>query len=339
MAIKSSQKEDLKQERMISPEVKVTDSSFDNSLRPQTLAEYVGQSSIKKHLDVSIKSAKIRKEPLGHILFYGPPGLWKTTISQIISKEMSSNIKITSGPAVEKQADLVSILTNLEENDILFIDEIHRLRPQIEEILYTAMEDFTLDIMVWKGTGATSVRMEIPPFTLIWATTRLSSLSAPLRDRFGNILKLDFYKDEELSNIILRNAGSLNTPISEEAALNLASRSRGTPRISNRLLKIVRDYYTIWKDVSSLEVLNEIFWDLHIDTLGLDLLDKKYLESIHYKFAGWPVWLNTLASALGEEEDTIEDVVEPYLLQIWFIERTPRWRKITKNWISHILAK
>jgi len=339
MAIKSSHKEDIKQDRMVSSEAKASEWNFDNSLRPKTLQDYVGQSSIKKHLSVSIASAKIRKEPLGHILFYWPPGLWKTTISQIIAKEMSANIKISSWPAIEKQADLISILTNLEENDILFIDEIHRLRPQIEEILYTAMEDYTIDIMVWKWTWATSVRMEIPSFTLIWATTRLSSLSAPLRDRFWNILKLDFYNKEELSQIILKNSSFLNTPITQEVSINVASRSRWTPRISNRLLKIVRDYYTIWRDVSTPETLNEIFTDLHIDPLGLDLLDKKYLESIYYKFAWWPVGLNTLSSALWEEEDTIEDVVEPYLLQIGFIERTPRWRKITQNWTKHILDK
>lgn len=336
MAIKSSQKEEKKQERIVSPEVKNVESNFDNSLRPQTLADYVGQESIKKHLDVSIKSAKIRKEPLWHILFYWPPGLWKTTISQIISKEMVSNIKVTSGPAIEKQADLISILTNIEPNDILFIDEIHRLRPQIEEILYTAMEDYTLDIMVWKWTWATSVRMEVQPFTLIWATTRLSSLSAPLRDRFWNVLKLDFYNKDELSIIVTNNSNKLNTPITSETSENIALRSRWTPRISNRLLKIIRDYYTIWKDVSDISVLNEIFLDLNIDELWLDILDKKYLEAIKNKFAGWPVWLNTLASVLWEEEETIEDVVEPFLLQLWFIERTPRWRKITKTWIDHI---
>jgi Holliday junction DNA helicase RuvB len=288
---------------------------------------------------VSISSAKIRKEPLEHILFYGPPGLWKTTLSQIISQEMESNIKITSGPAIEKQADLVSLLSNLEEWDVLFIDEIHRLRPQVEEILYTAMEDFIIDIMVWKWTWATSVRMPIPPFTLIGATTRLSSLSAPLRDRFWNVLKLDFYSPEELKDIVKKNSSLLWNTLTDEISLDIASRSRWTPRISNRLLKIVRDYITIGRKLESWADLDEIFSDLNIDKEGLDSLDKKYLENIHYKFAGGPVWLNTLSSALWEEEDTLEDVVEPYLLQIWFIERTPRGRKITESGTKHLLSK
>ncbi|MCT4617701.1 MAG: Holliday junction branch migration DNA helicase RuvB [Candidatus Gracilibacteria bacterium] len=343
MAIKSSktnnrqEKNQAQEDRIISSQEKVTDKTIDNSLRPKFLDDYVGQSSIKKHLDVSIKSAQIRAQCLGHILFYGPPGLGKTTLSQIISNEMGSNIKITSGPAVEKQADLVSLLTNLEQGDVLFIDEIHRLRPQIEEILYTAMEDFNIDIMVGKGTGATSVRMDLPEFTLIGATTRLSSLSAPLRDRFGNVLKLDFYNSSELSEIILKNAKKLEVPLTDKTAENIAKRSRGTPRIANRLLKIIRDYFTIGKDISNEEILNNIFCDLNIDDLGLDSLDKQYLENIYYKFAGGPVGLNTLASAIGEEEDTIEDVVEPYLLQIGFLERTPRGRKITESGIAQII--
>lgn len=340
MAIKSSNKEDVKVERMVSPEAKgPNESQNENNLRPKMLKDYVWQTTIKKHLMVSISSAKIRKEPLEHILFYWPPGLWKTTLSQIISNEMDSNIKITSGPAIEKQADLVSLLSNLEEWDVLFIDEIHRLRPQVEEILYTAMEDFIIDIMVWKGTGATSVRMPIPPFTLIWATTRLSSLSAPLRDRFWNVLKLDFYSPDDLKEIVKRNSTVLWKSLSDEVSLNIASRSRWTPRISNRLLKIVRDYITIGRSIEKISDLDEIFNDLNIDKQGLDTLDKKYLENIHYKFAGWPVGLNTLASTLWEEEDTLEDVVEPYLLQIWFIERTPRGRKITESWLKHLLSK
>lgn len=325
---------------MVTPKERTGDNQniSKNILRPQKLSDYVGQESMKKHLSVSISSAKIRKNSLEHILFYGPPGLGKTTISSIISSEMWTNLKSTSGPAVDKQSDLVSILSNLEEGDILFIDEIHRLRPQVEEILYTAMEDFEIDIMVWSGTGAQSVKLSLKPFTLIWATTRLSALSSPLRDRFWNVLKLDFYKNNEIAKIISNNSHTLDLGLSESTIELISKKSRGTPRIANRLLKIVRDYKTIWKDVWLIEVMEEIFEDIWIDELGLDYLDRKYLENILRKFAGWPVGLNTLASTLGEEEGTLEDVVEPYLLQIGFIERTPRGRKITFAWEKHILS-
>lgn len=327
-------------DRMVTPKERTGDNQniSKNILRPQKLSDYVGQESMKKHLSVSISSAKIRKNSLEHILFYGPPGLGKTTISSIISSEMWTNLKSTSGPAVDKQSDLVSILSNLEEGDILFIDEIHRLRPQVEEILYTAMEDFEIDIMVWSGTGAQSVKLSLKPFTLIWATTRLSALSSPLRDRFWNVLKLDFYKNNEIAKIISNNSHTLDLWLSESTIELISKKSRGTPRIANRLLKIVRDYKTIGKDVWLIEVMEEIFEDIWIDELGLDYLDRKYLENILRKFAGWPVGLNTLASTLGEEEGTLEDVVEPYLLQIGFIERTPRWRKITFAWEKHILS-
>ncbi|MDA7494872.1 Holliday junction branch migration DNA helicase RuvB, partial [Candidatus Gracilibacteria bacterium] len=308
-----------------------------NILRPKKLSDYVGQESMKRHLSVSISSAKIRKNSLEHVLFYGPPGLGKTTISSIIAAEMGTNLKSTSGPAVDKQSDLVSILSNLDEGDILFIDEIHRLRPQVEEILYTAMEDFEIDIMVGSGTGAQSVKLALKPFTLIGATTRLSALSSPLRDRFGNVLKLDFYKDSEIAIIINNNSDILDLGLSDSTIEIISKKSRGTPRIANRLLKIVRDYKTIGKDVSDPIVMEVIFKDIGIDSLGLDYLDRKYLESIHLKFAGGPVGLNTLAAALGEEDSTLEDVVEPYLLQIGFIERTPRGRRITKNGEDHIL--
>lgn len=308
----------------------------ESSLRPKTLSEYVWQEQIKKHLWVSIASAKMRSATLEHILFYWPPGLWKTTLSNIIASEMWSNLKITSWPAIEKQADLISILSNIESWDILFIDEIHRLRPQIEEILYTAMEDFVIDIVVWKWTWAQSVRMPISSFTLVWATTKLSSLSSPLRDRFGNVLKLDFYNENDLSKIILRNAHIIYLEISKELINAISSRSRWTPRIANRILKIIRDYAIIWKEINNVAVFEEIFLDLWIDALGLDYLDRKYLETILNKFASWPVGLGTLASSIWEEEATLEDVVEPYLLQIWFIERSTRWRKITNNAILHL---
>ncbi len=337
--INSSKKEKL--ERIISPTEKKEEKkeNFTNILRPIKLEDYIGQTLIKKHLSVAIASSKIRQEALDHILFYGPPGLWKTTISNIIAYEMGVWLKSTSGPAIEKQADLISILSNLEKWDILFIDEIHRLKPQIEEILYTAMEDFVIDIMVGSGTGAQSVKMPIPKFTLVWATTRLSSLSSPLRDRFGNVMKLDFYNEEDLTKIIRKNAKKLELNLWENTLKNIAKRSRWTPRIANRLLKIIRDYFIIWKNINDIKVLSEIFNDMWIDELWLDYLDKKYLEILYYKFAGKTVWLNTLASSIWEEESTLEDVVEPYLLQIWFIERTPRWRIITMSWINHLLNK
>lgn len=291
---------------------------------------------LKKHLSVSIESAKIRKEPLEHVLFYGPPGLWKTTISNIIAHEMGTSIKTSSWPAIEKQSDLVSILSNLEDGDILFIDEIHRLRSAVEEILYTAMEDNYIDIMVWKGTGAQSVRLPVKPFTLVWATTKLSSLSAPLRDRFWNVLKLDFYKQSDIQKIILYNAKLIWFELTGDCLDKISARSRGTPRVANRLLKILRDYHTIWKDISKKEMLTEVFESIGIDDLWLDYLDRKIIQIISDKFAGWPVGLNTVASAVWEEESTIEDVVEPYLLQIGFLERTPRGRKITGEAVEYL---
>lgn len=333
MAIKSTKEP----EKRIIDSKQQQDIDFnENNLRPKTLGDYVGQKLLKKQLSVSIASAKMRKTSLEHILFYGPPGLWKTTISNIIANEMQSNIKTTSWPAIEKQADLVSILSNLESWDILFIDEIHRLRPQVEEILYTAMEDFVIDIMVGSGTWAQSVRMPVNNFTLIWATTKLSSLSSPLRDRFGNILKLDFYENDELQKIILNNSWVLDLDIKEKLSTAIASRSRWTPRIANRLLKVIRDYHIIWKDINDEKVFNEIFTDLCIDELWLDYLDKKYLETLNSKFGWWPVGIWTLSSSIWEEEATLEDVVEPYLLQIWFLERSTRWRKITDSAILHL---
>jgi Holliday junction DNA helicase RuvB len=252
---------------------------------------------------------------------------------------MGTSLKTTSGPAIEKQADLVSILSNLEAWDVLFIDEIHRLKPQIEEILYTAMEDYALDIMVWSWPWAQSVRISLEPFTLVWATTKLSSLSAPLRDRFGNVLKLDFYEKNDIFKILKRSSEIIWVKLKDDIIEKIASRSRWTPRIANRLLKIIRDYFIIWKNLDDVKVLEEIFLDLNIDEIWLDYLDKKYLYTILEKFNSWPVWLNTLASTLWEEEATLEDVVEPYLLQIWFIERTPRWRKISLIWEKYLIWK
>ena len=323
--------------RVVTPNEKPIDNAnFSNILRPLKLSDYVWQESIKKHLSVSMASSKIRGETLDHVLFYWPPGLWKTTLSNIIATEMWAWLKSTSWPAIDKQSDLVSVLSNLEEWDILFIDEIHRLRPQVEEILYTAMEDFQIDIMVWSWTWAQSVKLPLKNFCLVWATTRLSSLSNPLRDRFWNVLKLDFYNEKDLSKIIKTNSIKLEMCLSEDLLNNISKKSRWTPRIANRLLKIIRDYHTIWKDLSNPWIIDEIFKDIWIDELWLDYLDRKYLSTILEKFNNWPVWLNTLSSAIWEEEATIEDVVEPYLLQIGFIDRTPRWRRITNSWIEHL---
>ncbi len=335
--ISSSQIGDKKTERVVSPEEKKGENiPFQNTFRPKNLENYIGQETLKKHLQVSISSAKIRGESLEHILFYGPPGLGKTTLSTILASEMESHLRTTSGPAIEKQSDLVSILSNLEEGDILFIDEIHRLRPQVEEILYTAMEDFQIDIMVGSGTGAQSVKLPVKPFTLVGATTRLSALSSPLRDRFGNVLKLDFYNTADIATILKNNCKMLGLELSRITLGLVAEKSRGTPRIANRLLKILRDYHTIGKDVTDEQILREVFLDIGIDEKWLDYLDRKYLESIYTNFKGGPVGLGTLSSTLGEEEATLEDVVEPYLLQIGFIERTPRGRCITGRGINHL---
>ena len=328
MSIKSTTAPDIT--RTVSPKVQDDDIVSEISLRPKKLAEYVGQDQMKAHLTIAIDSAKIRNESLEHILFYGPPGLGKTTISTIIAHEMGAAIKSTSGPAIEKQSDIVSLLTSLTEGEILFIDEIHRLRPQIEEILYSAMEDFQIDIMIGNGTGATSVKMDIPRFTMIGATTRLSSLSNPLRDRFGNVLKLDFYEPHHLAQIVGRSFRILGfSTISEDAIFSIAKRSRGTPRIANRYVKILRDYATVGQSIEKQSECEAIFEGFWVDTYGLDILDRKLMRHLMESFHGRPVWLSTLASVVGEEVATIEDVVEPYLLQIGFIERTPRGRQIT----------
>lgn len=332
--------ESSKKERFVSSESTTSDNwNYENSLRPKTLENYVGQTSIKKHLSVSLASAKIRNEPLEHILFYWPPGLWKTTLSNIIAYEMWVSLKSTSGPAVEKQSDLISILSNLEDGDVLFIDEIHRLKPQIEEILYTAMEDFVIDIMVGVGTGAQSVKIPLKKFSLVWATTRLSALSSPLRDRFWNVLKLDFYEPKDIERIIEVNSKILWIDLWKHSLSFISKKSRWTPRIANRLLKVIRDYHTIWHNVNEIDELGKVFQNIWIDELWLDYLDRKYIETLFSKFNSWPVWLNTISSAIWEEEATLEDIVEPYLLQIGFLERTPRGRKLTLNAEKHITKK
>jgi len=314
--------------KLTSPNLEnVQEENLENSLRPQTLDEYIGQNKVKENMKIYIEAAKKRGEPLDHCLFYGPPGLGKTTISNIISNEMNSNIKITSGPAITKPGDLAAILTNLSEFDVLFIDEIHRLNKNVEEILYPALEDFTLDIILGKGPSARSIRIDLPKFTLIGATTKAGSLTTPLRDRFGIIHKLELYETEDLKTIVKRSSKILGVEIDEEAAREIAMRSRGTPRIANRLLKRVRDYASVLGDGTiTLKITKLALNKLEIDELGLDETDRKILDVMISGYGGRPVGIETLATTLGEEIDTIEDVYEPYLVQIGFISRTPRGR-------------
>ena len=312
----------------IRPELEnIQEEKLENSLRPQTLEEYIGQTKVKESMKIYIEAAKKRKEPLDHCLFYGPPGLGKTTIANIIANEMKSNIKITSGPAIEKPGDLAAILTNLQEFDVLFIDEIHRLSKNVEEILYPALEDYTLDIVIGKGPSAKSIRIDLPKFTLIGATTKAGSLTTPLRDRFGIVQKLELYKPEDLQTIVERSARILDVKLDKDAALEIARRSRGTPRIANRLLKRVRDYASVLGDGEiTLKIAKHALNQLEIDELGLDETDRKILEILINQYQGRAVGIETIATTLGDEVDTIEDVYEPYLIQIGFITRTPRGR-------------
>lgn len=318
----------MEEDRIINPELESgQEERLENSLRPQTLNEYIGQTKVKENMKIYIEAAKKRGEPLDHCLLYGPPGLGKTTLSNIISNEMHSNIKITSGPAIEKPGDLAAILTGLSEFDVLFIDEIHRLSKSVEEILYPALEDFSLDIMVGTGQAARSIRIDLPKFTLIGATTKAGALTTPLRDRFGIVHKLELYNTEDLTTIVKRSSKILNVKIDDDAAVEIARRSRGTPRIANRLLKRVRDYALVLGDGEiDLKVTKHALNQLEIDELGLDETDRKLLEIMITQYRGKPVGIDALASSLGEEVDTIEDVYEPYLLQIGFLARTPRGR-------------
>ncbi len=323
------------EERIVEP----VENMFDNNesdLRPKKLTEFFGQEKVKENLSVFIEAARLRNEPLDHVLLYGPPGLGKTTLANIIASEMGVSLRITSGPAIEKAGDLAAILTNLGENDVLFIDEIHRLNRSVEEILYPAMEDNALDIIIGKGPGARSIRIDLPKFTLIGATTRAGLLTSPLRDRFGVLFRLEMYCPEELKVIVKRSAGILNVRISEEGADEIASRCRGTPRIANRLLKRVRDFAQIkGSGVIDREISDLALKSLEIDPLGLDRIDKTLILSIIEKFDGGPVGLDTLAACIGEEPDTIEDVYEPYLLQLGFIKRTSRGRIVNLNAYEH----
>lgn len=323
--------------RIVSPEYTYNDSDTEVTLRPKTLDEYIGQDKAKDNLRIYIKAAKQRNESLDHVLLYGPPGLGKTTLSGIIAREMGVNLRVTSGPAIEKQGDLVAILTSLNEGDVLFIDEIHRLSRNIEEILYPAMEDFSLDIILGKGPSARSIRLDVPHFTLVGATTRSGQLTAPLRDRFGVLLRLELYTPEQLAEIVIRSAGILNIGIDRDGALEIASRSRGTPRIANRLLRRVRDIAQVEFDgFITEEVSRSALARFEIDELGLDEFDRKMLLAIINNYGGGPVGLDTLAAAVGEEAITIEDVYEPYLMQIGFLARTPRGRCATPAAYEHL---
>lgn len=323
--------------RIITTEIIEEDVRIEGHLRPQTLDEYIGQRKTKETLKVYIEAAKLRGDALDHVLFYGPPGLGKTTLAGIIANEMGSHLKVTSGPAIEKPGEMAAILNNLEEGDVLFVDEIHRLNRQVEEVLYPAMEDYAIDIMIGKGATARSIRLDLPKFTLVGATTRAGMLTAPLRDRFGVIHHLEFYSEEELKTIITRSAGVLGVAIDEQGAVEMAKRSRGTPRLANRILKRVRDFAQIrYNGIITEEVASAALDLLEVDKYGLDQTDRMILETILLKFQGGPVGIDTLAASIGEDSGTIEDVYEPYLLKNGFLNRTPRGRVATQKAAEHL---
>ncbi|MGN0529491.1 MAG: Holliday junction branch migration DNA helicase RuvB [Eubacterium sp.] len=323
--------------RIVSTEFTQADNDIENSLRPKQLSDYIGQDKVKENLSVYIQAAKARGEALDHVLLYGPPGLGKTTLAGIIANEMGVNIRITSGPAIEKQGDLAALLTNLQEGDVLFIDEIHRLNRSVEEVLYPAMEDRALDIIIGKGPSARSIRLDLPNFTLVGATTRAGQLSAPLRDRFGVIFRLELYTPEQLSEIVRRSAGILGIEIDERGARQIASRSRGTPRIANRLLKRSRDFAEVkYNGVITDEAARDALSRMEVDELGLDAVDRRLLTAMIKNYNGGPVGLETIAAAIGEEAVTIEDVYEPYLMQIGFLSRTPRGRCVSPAGYKHL---
>lgn len=322
--------------RMITTEITTEDIKTESQLRPQRLSDYIGQNKVKENLRIFIEAAKNRGEALDHVLFYGPPGLGKTTLASIIANEMNVNLKITSGPAIEKPGELAAILNGLSENDVLFIDEIHRLNRQVEEVLYPAMEDYAIDIMIGKGPAAKSIRLDLPRFTLVGATTRAGMLSAPLRDRFGVVDRLEFYSVEELATIVRRSSEVLNVDIDGEGAKEIARRARGTPRLANRLLKRVRDFAEVkyYGQITG-DIAKEALDKLAVDSLGLDQTDRNILETMMFKFMGRPVGLDTLAAAVGEDAGTIEDVYEPYMIKHGFINRTPRGRVVTELCYRH----
>jgi len=326
----------IEADRLIEPVAQPEEETIDRAIRPKFLVDYTGQDHVKIQMEIFISAAKKRNEPLDHLLIFGPPGLGKTTLANIVANEMGVNIRTTSGPVLEKAGDLAALLTNLEENDVLFIDEIHRLSPVVEEILYPAMEDYQLDIMIGEGPAARSIKLDLPAFTLIGATTRAGALTSPLRDRFGIVQRLEFYNTADLTEIVKRSAHFLNLTIDEEGAFEVAKRSRGTPRIANRLLRRVRDYADVkTQGVVSLSTATKALNMLEVDDQGFDLMDRKLLQAIIDKFMGGPVGLDNVAAAIGEERETIEDVIEPYLIQQGFLQRTPRGRIATERAYQH----
>ncbi|QOR16368.1 Holliday junction branch migration DNA helicase RuvB [Haemophilus parainfluenzae] len=326
----------IEADRIISSQAKMDEDVIDRAIRPKLLADYVGQPQVREQMDIFIKAAKLRQDALDHLLIFGPPGLGKTTLANIVANEMGVNIRTTSGPVLEKAGDLAAMLTNLEPHDVLFIDEIHRLSPAIEEVLYPAMEDYQLDIMIGEGPAARSIKLDLPPFTLIGATTRAGSLTSPLRDRFGIVQRLEFYSVEDLTSIVTRSAFCLNLELEDKAAFEVARRSRGTPRIANRLLRRVRDFADVRNDgIISADIAKQALSMLDVDDAGFDYLDRKLLTAVIERFDGGPVGLDNLAAAIGEERDTIEDVLEPYLIQQGFLQRTPRGRIATSLTYRH----